>query len=265
MTNEVYWRLGCFFSILIIMMLLEWQKPARKSPVKASTRWFANFSLVLISSVAARLIVPIGLTALAIYNTEQGIGLFNLLALPMWLVIILSFLLLDMLIYWQHRLFHQVPLLWRLHKVHHADPHVDTSTGLRFHPIEIVLSILIKLTVITILGVPALAVLVFEIVLNGFALFNHANIRLPKRLEHLLRLLIITQQLHRIHHSQRPDETNSNYGFSVVWWDKVFKSYKKAATLTDDNLNIGLKEFRRVNENSRLWTLLKIPFIKKQI
>lgn len=260
MTNEVYWRLGCFFSILVIMMLLEWQKPARKSPVAAKYRWFANFGLVFVSSVAARLIVPLGLTALAIYNTDQGIGLFNLIKLPLWLPVIISVLLLDILIYWQHRLFHRVPLLWRLHRVHHADSHIDASTGLRFHPIEIVLSILVKFAAVTILGVPAIAVLIFEIALNGFALFNHANIRLPAKLEKVLRLFIITQQLHRIHHSQRPNETNSNYGFSVIWWDKLFGSYKHQARLPDEHLNIGLKEFTEPKVTSRITSLLLMPF-----
>lgn len=260
MNNELFWRLGCFISILVIMMLLEWQAPARKARIAPKHRWLGNFGLVFISSVVARLTIPIGLTALAIYNEEQGIGLFNFLNLPSWLIVILSILLLDLLIYWQHRLFHQVPLLWRLHRVHHADSHVDSSTGLRFHPFEIVLSILIKLVAVTALGAPAIAVLIFEIALNGFALFNHANIRLPKSIEQPLRLFIITQQLHRIHHSQKPSETNSNYGFSVVWWDKLFNSYKATAQLSDDDLQIGLKQYPATNKNTRVLTLLLMPF-----
>eukprot|EP00487_Bulimina_marginata_P002780 TRINITY_DN1636_c0_g1_i2.p1 TRINITY_DN1636_c0_g1~~TRINITY_DN1636_c0_g1_i2.p1 ORF type:complete len:183 (+),score=45.39 TRINITY_DN1636_c0_g1_i2:758-1306(+) len=158
---------GSFFiSILVIMMLLEWQKPARQSPVDAKYRWVANFGLVFISSVVARLTVPLGLTALAMYNTERGIGLSNVIELPLWLSITISLLLLDILIYWQHRLFHRVPLLWRMHRVHHADSHIDTSTGLRFHPLEIVLSILIKLLAVTVIGVPVIAVLIFEIALT---------------------------------------------------------------------------------------------------
>lgn len=156
MSNEIWWRLGFFFSILVIMMLLESRMPARKSPIKSNTRWFANFGLVFASSLIARLSVPIGLTAVALYNQEHGIGLFNQIATPSIVAIILSMLLLDILIYWQHRLFHNVPILWRLHRVHHADAHVDTSTGLRFHPIEIVLSILIKLIAVTTLGYPLL-------------------------------------------------------------------------------------------------------------
>lgn len=267
MTNELGWRLGCFISILILMMLLEWQRPARQSPIRISKRWTANFGLVLVSSILARLIVPIGLTVVALYNQEQGIGLLHLqtvneLNLPSWLVIIISLLLLDMLIYWQHRLFHKVPILWCLHKVHHADAHIDASTGLRFHPIEIVLSILVKLIAVMALGIPAIAVLIFEISLNGLALFNHANIRLPQAIEKPLRLILITQMLHRIHHSQVVSETNSNYGFSVTWWDKLFGSYKQAASKSDNELDIGLMEYPNAKQNASLWGLLIMPFKK---
>jgi len=263
MANEVWWRLGFFFSILIIMMLLELRMPARKSPIKSSTRWFANFGLIFASSMIARLVVPIGLTAVALYNQQHGIGLFNQIAMPSIITIILSMLLLDILIYWQHRLFHNVPILWRLHRVHHADAHVDTSTGLRFHPIEIVLSILIKFIAVAALGVPAIAVLIFEIALNGLALFNHANIRLPNAIEKPLRLILMTQILHRIHHSQRVCETNSNYGFSVIWWDKLFGSYKSEAKKADNDLDIGLKEYPSQKQNAALWGLLIMPFKNK--
>ena len=260
MNNEAIWRLVFFISILVIMMLLEWQKPARQSPVDAKYRWVANFGLVFISSVVARLTVPLGLTALAMYNTERGIGLFNVIELPLWLSITISLLLLDILIYWQHRLFHRVPLLWRMHRVHHADSHIDASTGLRFHPLEIVLSILIKLLAVTVIGVPVIAVLIFEIALNGFALFNHANIRLPNTLEKRLRHVIVTQQLHRIHHSQTPNETNSNFGFSVIWWDKLFASYKPHANETDATLKVGLSQYTATKKNASIITLLLMPF-----
>lgn len=263
MTNELAWRLGCFFTMLIVMMLLEWQHPARKSAVKNSMRWFANFGLVIVSSVVARLTVPIGLTAIALYNQQHSIGLFNVFSLPNVIEVILSLLLLDILIYWQHRLFHKVPFLWRFHRVHHADAHVDSSTGLRFHPIEIVLSILIKLLAVTAFGVPAIAVLIFEITLNGLALFNHANIRLPNVIEKPLRLILMTQILHRIHHSQVVSETNSNYGFSVIWWDKLFGSYKDKAQKRDSDLDIGLIEYPPVKGNAKLWRLLTMPFENK--
>lgn len=260
MAYEVWWRLGCFFGVLAVMMLLEWKNPARRSPINNSSRWLANFALVLTSSLAARLVIPVGLTAVALYNQQQTVGVFNQIALPSSLVFVLSLLLLDILIYWQHRLFHQVPLLWRLHRVHHAVAHVDASTGLRFHPIEIIISVLVKLLAITALGIPAFAVLVFEIALNGLALFNHANIRLPARIEKPLRLILVTQMLHRIHHSQRPNETNSNYGFSVVWWDKLFGSYKSAAQKSDQELDIGLIDYPSAKQNASLWGLLSMPF-----
>jgi sterol desaturase/sphingolipid hydroxylase (fatty acid hydroxylase superfamily) len=265
LTNEVWWRLGCFFGVLVLMMLFEWLKPARKSPIKKAKRWTANFGLVFLSSVLARLTLPVGLTAIALYNTEHNIGLFNQVfytqvSVPSWLTIVFSLLLLDVLIYWQHRLFHRVPILWRLHRVHHADAHVDTSTGLRFHPIEIVLSILIKLAVVIALGMPAIAVVIFEVVLNALALFNHANIRLPSVIEKPLRLILMTQVLHRIHHSQVVKETNSNYGFSVIWWDKLFGSYKSEATNSDAELNIGLIEYPEAKQNASLLQLLIMPF-----
>lgn len=263
MTNEVWWRLGFFFSILVIMMLIEWRMPARTAPIKSSKRWFANFGLVFASSVIARLAVPVGLTAVALNNQQHGIGLFNIINLPSIVVIILSLILLDIIIYWQHRLFHRVPILWHLHKVHHADAHVDASTGLRFHPIEIVLSILVKLVAVSLLGVPAIAVLIFEIALNGLAMFNHANIRLPPAIEKPVRLILMTQILHRIHHSQSVSETNSNYGFSVIWWDWIFGSYKDEATKSDNELNIGLKEYPSPKQNASLWGLLVMPFKNK--
>jgi sterol desaturase/sphingolipid hydroxylase (fatty acid hydroxylase superfamily) len=244
-------------------MLLEWQHPARKSTIKSSTRWFANFGLVFVSSVVARLTIPVGLTAIALYNEQHNIGLFNLITLPSLVTVVISLLILDILIYWQHRLFHNVPILWRLHRVHHADAHIDTSTGLRFHPIEIVLSIIIKLLAVTVFGVPAIAVLIFEITLNGLALFNHANIRLPSVIEKPLRLILMTQILHRIHHSQVVSETNSNYGFSVIWWDKLFGSYKSEANKSDDELDIGLIEYPLVEQNSKLLGLLIMPFKNK--
>ncbi|NMR25978.1 sterol desaturase family protein [Pseudoalteromonas sp. NEC-BIFX-2020_015] len=262
MTNEALWRLGAFLTILTVMMIVEAMSPARTSPVAARKRWFANFSLVVLASVLARLTIPIGLTSVALYCQQHTIGVFNQFTLPLWLAVVLSLLLLDIVIYWQHRLFHKVPLLWRLHRVHHVDPHVDTSTGLRFHPLEIILSIIIKLIIVVLLGVPALAVLIFEIALNGLALFNHANISLPNKVERVLRYVLITQQLHRIHHSQTVTETNSNFGFSVTWWDRLFGSYTPYAKLSDDTLNIGLKEFSTSNSHSRLVSLIVMPFKK---
>ena len=255
-------RLSIFFIILLTMLVLESCFPARKSKLTKRVRWLGNFSLLIISSVVARLLVPIGVTGIALYASSQGLGLFNNINLPNWLIITLSVLLLDLMIYWQHRIFHLVPMLWRFHKVHHADSHIDASTGLRFHPIEILLSILLKGLAVLLLGVPAIAVIIFEVALNGFALFNHANIRLPRWLEYPLRAILITQVLHRIHHSQVVEETNSNYGFSVSWWDRLFGSYKSQAKKSDEDLDIGLKSYKADNKTATLLSLLKMPFDK---
>lgn len=255
-------RLSIFFTILLTMLVLEGCFPARRAKLTKRVRWLGNFSLLIISSVVARLIIPVGVTGIALYAAEQNIGLFNNINLPNWLIITLSLLLLDLMIYWQHRLFHIVPVLWRFHKVHHGDSHIDASTGLRFHPVEIVLSILLKGLAVLILGVPAIAVIIFEVALNGFALFNHANIRLPRWLEYPLRTVLITQVLHRIHHSQVVEETNSNYGFSVSWWDKLFGSYKSQAKKSDEDIDIGLKNYPATNKAAALLSLLKMPFGK---
>jgi len=253
-------RLSIFFTILLVMLVLENCFPARKSKLTKPVRWLGNFSLLILSSIVARLLLPIGVAGIALYASTQGIGLFNIINLPIWLSIAISVLLLDLMIYWQHRIFHLVPMLWRFHKVHHADSHIDASTGLRFHPVEIALSILLKALAVLILGVPATAVIIFEVALNGFALFNHANIRLPPWLELPLRSVLITQVLHRIHHSQVVDETNSNYGFSVSWWDRMFGSYKSEAQKSDEDLDIGLKRYPATKKNANLLTLLKMPF-----
>jgi len=258
--TDASFRLSIFFTILLVMLVLESCFPARKSKLTKPVRWLGNFSLLILSSIVARLLLPIGVAGIALYASTQGIGLFNIINLPIWLSIAISVLLLDLMIYWQHRIFHLVPMLWRFHKVHHADSHIDASTGLRFHPVEIALSILLKALAVLILGVPATAVIIFEVALNGFALFNHANIRLPPWLELPLRSVLITQVLHRIHHSQVVDETNSNYGFSVSWWDRMFGSYKSEAQKSDEDLDIGLKRYPATKKNANLLTLLKMPF-----
>ena len=265
--NDAFLRIGLFLIILIIMITLEHCFPARKlaKTPNAPTllmRLIGNWGLIIIASAITRLLLPLGLAGIALYCTALQWGLFNMIDLPAWLTIIVSLLVLDMLIYWQHRLFHKVPLLWRLHKVHHADPHVDSSTALRFHPIEIVISIGIKAIAVFLLGVPAIAVILFEVLLNGFAIFNHANIRLPKTVEAMTRHLLMTQILHRIHHSQVMRETNSNYGFSVIWWDKLFGSYADSASKADTEIEIGLIEYSHKQQNAHLWGLLVMPFKK---
>lgn len=257
-------RLLIFLSIFIFMAVIESYFPARKAPINRATRWRGNLCMVVISAIVLKLFLPLGLVGVSLLADELNFGLFNTLELSPTITIVICIVLLDLIIYWQHRLFHLIPLLWRLHKVHHADSHIDTTTGLRFHPLEILLSLLVKALVVLMFGVPFIAVVIFEIVLNGCALFNHANIRLPKKLDKTLSFFIITQRLHRIHHSQYANETNANYGFSVSWWDRIFGSYCAKAKQLDEYLDIGLKEYPATKSNSQLITLLLMPFKKNK-
>ncbi|MGO4890948.1 sterol desaturase family protein [Flavobacterium sp. W21_SRS_FM6] len=260
MQNEAVLRMGSFIAILMVMMVWEACLPNRVSPVAKTKRWLSNFFLVFCGALVARLIVPAGLAVVALYADRHQIGLLNLMTLPQWSIVLIAMVLLDCLIYWQHRVFHRVPILWRLHRVHHADPHLDASSGLRFHPLEIALSLLIKALAIVVLGVPAEAILLFEILLNASSIFNHSNVKLPDWLEWPLRKLIVTQAMHRIHHSQVVTETDSNFGFSLSVWDKLFGTYTHQAAAGDDGLILGLKEYNSEKTNTGILTVLLMPF-----
>ena len=260
MINETWIRLGVFITVLGIMMLWENLKPNRLSPVSTGKRWFSNFSMVLFGAVVARLIVPTGLAAIAIYAQNNQIGVWNNISITLWLSVPISVLLFDCLIYWQHRVFHRIPWLWRIHRVHHADPHLDASTGLRFHPLEIALSLIIKITAVILLGAPILAILIFEVLLNATAIFNHSNIKLPVKVDRFLRMFIVTQAMHRIHHSQVVSETDSNFGFNLSIWDRLFASYIADAKNGDDGIKLGLKEYSSPQTNTNLKALLLMPF-----
>lgn len=262
-STEVWIRLGAFIGVLVIMLCWESYRPNRQSPVSKPLRWSSNLLLVVLGSLTARLMIPTGLAAVAIWAQLHNIGLWNLVDLSLWWSIPLTVVLLDCLIYWQHRLFHRVPWLWRLHRVHHADPHLDVSTGLRFHPLEIALSIVIKIVAVLVLGAPVLAILIFEVLLNATSMFNHTNIKLPNRIEKPLRKLIVTQAMHRIHHSQVVKETDSNFGFNLSIWDRVFGSYTEDAANGDDKIQLGLKEYKGAANNTNLLTLLLMPFRSK--
>lgn len=262
--SETLWRLGVFIGVLLLMVLWELASPKRKPRYSRKQRWPANLTIVALDNVLLRVVAPAGLVGVALFASEKSLGLFHALSvnLPFWLVVVISIVLLDIAIYWQHRLFHRVPVLWRMHRVHHADPDFDVTTGLRFHPAEIVLSFIIKAAAILALGAPALAVIVFEIILNACSLFNHGNVALPKPMEKLVRKVLITQELHRIHHSVEKEETNSNYGFSVSWWDHLFKSFTPEPKAGSDKVDIGLKEYRDAKLTTKLWGVLKIPFTR---
>ena len=254
--TEMQIRLSIFLGMLIAMGALEALFPARDRVQPRSRRWTANLGLVVIDTLAIRVLFPVIAVGAALWADTEGWGILNVLSLPSWATILLAVIILDMMIYWQHVAFHKVPILWRLHKVHHADRDLDASSGLRFHPIEIVISMAYKMVLVVALGAPVIAVIIFEILLNGCALFNHANIRLPKWLEKPLRQIMVTPALHRIHHSVIERETNSNYGFSVIWWDKIFRSYTDKP---DGKLTLGLSEYQ-TDAPSGLWWSLITPF-----
>jgi sterol desaturase/sphingolipid hydroxylase (fatty acid hydroxylase superfamily) len=253
-------RLSIFFGVLLLMVGWEYMRPKRQSRYTRAQRWPANLGIVVIDTLLARLLVPAGVVGVAMYAGEQGWGLFNLLVWPAWLHIVISIIVLDVVIYWQHRAFHYYPMLWRLHRMHHADPDFDVTTGLRFHPLEILLSLVIKGVAVLIIGAPVMAVIIFEVVLNACSMFNHANVALPPRVERWVRKILITQELHRIHHSTVKHETNSNYGFSVSWWDHLFFSYTDKPQAGSDNVDIGLDNLRDQNLTTKLYGLLRIPF-----
>ncbi|WP_034729585.1 sterol desaturase family protein [Pseudidiomarina atlantica] len=264
MTAEVWWRLGCFIGILAIMLLWERLAPKRQAQLSPKKRWPANLGIVVIDSIVLRLLIPAGAVGAALWAEQQSVGLLQQFDWPIWLTGILGFLVLDCAIYWQHRLFHRVPILWRIHRMHHADTDFDTTTGLRFHPIEIVLSMLIKIAVVAVFGIGALTVLVFEIILNATSLFNHGNVALPRRLEGPVRALIVTQEMHRIHHSQVQRETDSNFSFNLSLWDRLFGSYTAKPTAGSDGIAIGLNEYPATPQSTKLTYLLMIPFRQPQ-
>ena len=254
--NEAQVRLTAFLSLLAVILIAQKLRPLRALP-GGWQRTATNVALVVIDTLLLRVAFPLLAFDLALRMEAQGAGLLH--SLPPAAAVVTGILLLDLAIYWQHRLLHVVPALWRLHRVHHADIGFDVTTALRFHPVEIVVSMLIKLGLIALLGVPPIAVLVFELALNAGALFTHANFALPSKLDRRLRWLIVTPDMHRIHHSVHNDETNSNYGFHLSVWDRLFGSYRAEPRDAQDSMAIGLAEFRD-NREQTLWALLLNPF-----
>ena len=257
MQHEPLIRLGAFLGVLVAMLMLERVLPWRLSGPLGARRWPANIGLAMLGAGLVRLTVPAAAVGVARWAEARGIGLLPAMDAPGWVAVPASVLLLDLLIYWQHRVTHRVPLLWRLHRVHHADPELDATTGLRFHPVEILLSMVLKMAVVVALGAPAVAVLAFEVLLNATALFNHAAIRLPPRLERALRLVLVTPEMHRTHHSEVPVETDSCFGFCLPWWDRLFGSYR-AAPAAGEAVVIGVRGWRTAPEQ-RLDRLLLQP------
>lgn len=258
-TLELAVRLPVFAGALIVMAIAEAFAPRRAQQHGRLARWPSNLALIAVSSALIKVIFPLSAVAFAMWCEVRGIGLLHLASVPGWAAVPLSVVVLDLAIYTQHVVFHHVPLLWRLHRMHHADLEFDVTTGIRFHPIEMILSMAIKLGVIAILGAPALGVLIFELLLNATALFSHSNAKLPLGLDRILRLLVVTPDMHRVHHSVIAKETHSNFGFCLPWWDRLFRTYKDQPLDGHDAMKIGLPVFRDPCE-LRLDRLLVQPF-----
>jgi sterol desaturase/sphingolipid hydroxylase (fatty acid hydroxylase superfamily) len=259
LAHETAIRLGAFAGIFALMALWEVAAPRRRQAIVRPRRWPGNLGIVALDALLVRLVFPTAAVGVALLAEQHGWGLFQLLPVPAWLALIAAVILLDLAIYLQHVLFHAVPALWRLHRMHHADLEFDVTTGLRFHPFEILLSMAIKIGVIVALGAPAVAVLIFEVLLNATAMFNHGNVRMPSRLDRLLRLLVVTPDMHRVHHSVVRHETNSNFGFNLPWWDRLFGTYRAEPAAGHEAMTIGIEQFRDPRE-LRLDRMLAQPF-----
>ncbi len=245
-------RLGCFITIFLMVAGWETLAPRRGEAMLRRDRWRGNLLLVAVDTLLLRLLVPMGAAGVA---AACDWGVLRQVDLPRFVSVLLAVVLLDLVIYWQHRLFHRLPLLWRLHRVHHADIRLDVTSALRFHPLEILLSMAIKIAAVVLIGADALAVLLFEVLLNGMAMFNHGNIRLSQSLDRVLRLFVVTPDMHRIHHSVDADEYNRNFGFNLACWDRLFASYRDAPRQVQLRMTIGLPEWRGMETASLLWML----------
>jgi sterol desaturase/sphingolipid hydroxylase (fatty acid hydroxylase superfamily) len=257
--HEPWIRLGAFVAVLATMALWEIIAPRRRQAIGRLRRWPGNLGVVVIDTLLVRLIFPTAAVGVALVAQVGGWGLLPALDAPSWLAIIIAVIVLDLAIYFQHVLFHAVPVLWRLHRMHHADLEIDVTTGARFHPIEILLSMAIKLGVVAALGAPAVAVLIFEVLLNATSMFNHGNVRLPQRLDRVVRWLVVTPDMHRVHHSILSRETNSNFGFNLPWWDRLFGTYRAQPQAGHEAMTIGTEQFRDPRE-LRLDRMLWQPF-----
>lgn len=263
LTNEPAIRLGFFLGFFFVMVAWELLAPQRTLKLSKLFRWTNNLGLAVLNTVLVRLLFPFAAVGMAAYCAKQDWGVLNQFAVPFWLAVPLAVVLMDFVIWLQHVMVHHVPVLWRLHRVHHADPDYDLTTGSRFHPIEIILSMLIKFVTIALVGAPVLAVVLFEIILNSVAMFNHGNVRLPVGLDSVLRWFIVTPDMHRVHHSVVVDETNSNYGFNLSCWDRLFGTYRAQPRAGQLGMTIGIDGFTNSSEIVRLDGMLLMPFRQK--
>ncbi|NOX40676.1 MAG: sterol desaturase family protein [Alphaproteobacteria bacterium] len=264
MENEALIRLSAFLGLFVIFALFETIAPRKARRQARPGRWFTNLGLVVINTLTVRLmavVLPFVAVGAAIDAAQNGWGILNILSLPQWLEVVIAIIVLDFAIWLQHLLTHKIPILWRLHRVHHADRDIDVTTALRFHPLEIALSMLLKIGLVYLLGPAALAVILFEIILNGTAMFNHANMRLPQWLDRWVRLILVTPDMHRVHHSVHRDEHDSNYGFSLSIWDRIFHTYVAQPKDGHDKMTIGLEW--QDHRPARIGWVLALPFFRK--
>jgi sterol desaturase/sphingolipid hydroxylase (fatty acid hydroxylase superfamily) len=259
LANKTLIRLGFFAGMLTLVAVWEVVAPRRAPSFSRLARWPSNLGIVALNSLVVRVVFPVAAVGVAVLAESRGWGLAHIIELPYWLTVMLAVVILDFAIYIQHVMVHAVPVLWRLHRMHHADLDYDVTTGARFHPIEIVLSMAIKFAVIALIGAPALAVVIFEVLLNATAMFNHGNIRLPLALDKVLRWFVVTPDMHRVHHSIVPHETNSNFGFNLPWWDRLMGTYRDQPAAGHDAMVIGIEDFR-TPEDLRLDRMLAQPF-----
>lgn len=258
--NEITIRLSFFLGVFAVMALWEIIAPRRALGISKALRWSNNLALVFLDTLVSRLLFPAAAVGMAAFASARGWGVLNYYQLPGVIAVLASVIVLDLIIYLQHVMVHAVPVLWRIHRVHHADPDFDVTTGARFHPIEIVFSMLIKFATIVVLGPPVLAVIIFEVMLNASAMFNHSNIRMPASVDKVLRLFVVTPDMHRVHHSVETDEANSNFGFNLPWWDRLFGSYRAQPRAGHERMIVGIYAYTDPKLVSSLQGMLMLPF-----
>lgn len=264
MEHEALIRLGIFLGLFALLAVIEALAPRRQRKLPRQTRWITNWAIVIIDTVMLRalaLALPLLAVGAAIDAEAQGWGLMNQIDAPMWIMVVATVLIFDLAIWAQHLVTHKIPILWRIHRVHHADTEIDVTTAIRFHPVEIALSMLLKIGLVYLLGPPAIGIIIFEIVLNGTAMFNHANIRLPLPIDRVVRAVLVTPDMHRVHHSVDRNEHDSNYGFALSIWDRIFGTYIPQPKEGHEDMTIGLEW--QDERPSRLGWALILPFRRK--
>ena len=260
--TEGQFRFGLFVTVFVLMSLAEALMPRRERRFPRSRRWFTNLGILLsdyLATLIVFVVVPVTATVAAMWAETNQFGLFHWLSVPVWAQWIIGIAFLDFVIWGQHLVTHKVPVLWRIHRVHHTDEDLDASSAIRFHPVEIILSIFVKSAAVVLIGAPAIVVVVFEALVNGSALFNHANLKLPARLDRAIRLVFVTPDMHRVHHSVYNQETDSNYGFALSIWDRLFRTYVPEPRDGHDDMRVGLIEWQDGAPTKLMWSLA-LPF-----